>query len=138
VARSPAGTRIFTFGVGDDVNATLLDQLAEGTRAVSTYLRPQEDIAAKASALSARISRPVLSDLRLATTGDVRLLEVYPPRRPDLFHGQQLTVLGRYSGKGPSAIRLAGKVGKESREFVYELTFPERTSEKDSKDFVEA
>src|SRR5262249_20851896 len=49
VAKNTASTRIFTFGVGDDVNATLLDQLAERTRAVSTYVRPQEDIEAKVS-----------------------------------------------------------------------------------------
>jgi Ca-activated chloride channel family protein len=100
-------------------------------------VRPQEDIEAKVSGLYAKISRPVLSNLRLATTGDVRLLEVYPPQLPDLFHGQQLTVLGRYSGNGPSAIKLTGRVGKEAREFVYELTFPKSTGEKESKDFVE-
>src|SRR5262249_49345295 len=31
-----ANTRIFTFGVGDDVNAVLLDRLADRSRAVST------------------------------------------------------------------------------------------------------
>ncbi len=137
IAKNTANTRIFTFGVGDDVNATLLDQLSEKTRALATYVRPQEDIEAKVSGLYAKISRPVLSNLKLATTADVRLLEVYPPQLPDLFHGQQLTVLGRYSGDGPSAIRLTGSVGKETREFVYELKFPKRTDEKESKDFVE-
>src|SRR5262245_1562267 len=34
--RNSANTRIFTFGVGDDVNAALLDKLADQTRAVST------------------------------------------------------------------------------------------------------
>src|SRR5262245_797927 len=137
IAKNTANTRIFTFGVGDDVNATLLDQLAEKTRALATYVRPQEDIEAKVSGLYAKISRPVLSNLKLASTADVRLLEVYPPQLPDLFHGQQLTVLGRYSGEGPSAIKLTGRVGKETREFVYELKFPARTGEKESKDFVE-
>src|SRR5262245_50641779 len=45
--RNTAETRIFTFGVGDDVNAVLLDQLAEKTRAVCTYVRENEDIEAK-------------------------------------------------------------------------------------------
>src|SRR5262249_42275781 len=38
--RNTSHTRIFTFGVGDDVNATLLDRLADSTRACSTYVRP--------------------------------------------------------------------------------------------------
>jgi Ca-activated chloride channel homolog len=137
VARNTASTRIFTFGVGDDVNATLLDQLAEKTRALSTYVRPQEDITTKVSSLYAKISHPVLANLKLTTTGDVRLLEVYPPQLPDLFHGSQLTVLARYSGKGPAAIKLTGSVGKQTKEFVYEMNFPEKTGDKDSKDFVE-
>ena len=33
LAKNTANTRIFTFGVGDDVNATLLDRLAYKTRA---------------------------------------------------------------------------------------------------------
>src|SRR5262245_29659100 len=113
--RNTASTRIFTFGVGDDVNTSMLDTLAEKTRALSTYVRPAEDIEAKVSGLYSRIAHPILANLKLATTGDVSLSEVYPPVLPDLFHGQQLTVLGRFTGKGPSAIRLTGQVGKGRR-----------------------
>jgi Ca-activated chloride channel family protein len=134
-ARNTASTRIFTFGVGDDVNATMLDQLAEQTRAVATYVRPAEDISAKAAGLYAKISHPVLANLKLAATNDVRFTEVYPPQLPDLFHGQQLIVLGRYTGKGPSAIRLTGTVGKDGKEFAYDVTFPDKTG--DEKAFVE-
>ncbi len=134
-AKNNARTRIFTFGVGDDVNAALLDRLAESTRALSTYVRPVENIEHKVSSLYAKMSRPVLTNLKLATTGDVKISEVYPPELPDLFHGGQLVVMGRFAGKGASAIRLTGKVGKESKEFVYEFTFPEKTG--DGKEFVE-
>ncbi len=135
LARNTASTRIFTFGVGDDVNATMLDQLAEQTRAVSTYVRPAEDIETKVSALYSKISNPVLTNLKVAAGNDVSLLEVYPAALPDLFQGSQLVILGRYHGKGPSAITVSGQVGKERKEFVYELTFPDRTS--DERSFVE-
>jgi Ca-activated chloride channel family protein len=134
-AKNSANTRIFTFGVGDDVNATMLDRLAEGTRGLPTYVRPAEDIEAKVSGLCSKISNPVLTDLKVVTTGDVSLSEVYPGQLPDLFHGGQLVILGRYNGKGPSAIKLTGKVGMETKEFVYELTFPEKT--RDDREFVE-
>jgi hypothetical protein len=35
---------------------------------------------------------PVLTDLKVTTTGSVRLSEVYPVSLPDLFHGGQLIV----------------------------------------------
>src|SRR5262249_29125915 len=85
-AKNTASTRIFTFGVRDDVNATMLDQLAERTRAVSTYVRPAEDIEVKASGLYNKISHPVLANLKLSVEGEaVRLSEVYPTQLPDLF-----------------------------------------------------
>jgi Ca-activated chloride channel family protein len=136
-AKNSSNTRIFTFGVGeaDGLNATFLDQLAEQTRAVSSFVRPAEDIEVKVSGLFSKISHPVLANLKLEASNDIRLLEVYPPQLPDLFHGGQLVVMGRYAGKGPAALKLIGSVGQESREFVYETTFPEKTN--DDKSFVE-
>jgi Ca-activated chloride channel family protein len=120
-------TRIFTFGVGDDVNATLLDRLADATRAVSTYVRPEEDIEVKVSGLYAKISHPVLTDLRVSSGNGLELSEMYPNKLPDLFHGGQVVVLGRFKGHGHKAIKLTGKVGNQTREFVYEVNFPTRT-----------
>jgi Ca-activated chloride channel family protein len=134
-AKNTANTRIFTFGVGDDVNATFLDRLADETRAVSTYVRPAEDISVKVAGLYAKISHPVLANLKLSVTNDISITDVYPPQLPDLFHGQQLIVLGRYSGKGASAVRLTGSVGMKAKEFAYDLTFPDKTA--DERSFVE-
>lgn len=135
IAKNSSHTRIFTFGVGDDVNAALLDRLAENTRALSTYVRPEEKIETKVASLYTKMSSPVLTNLSLTTTGDVKLSDVYPVELPDLFAGGQLVVMGRYTGKGASAVTLKGKVGKEEKEFVYELTFAEKTD--DSREFVE-
>ena len=65
----------------------------------------------------------------------MKLTEVYPPQLPDLFHGSQLVVLGRYHGHGHAAVKLTGNVGKEAKEFVYEVNFPDKTG--DDKAFVE-
>ncbi|MHB1425829.1 MAG: VIT domain-containing protein [Gemmataceae bacterium] len=135
MAKNTANTRIFTFGVGDDVNAAMLDRLADMTRAVCTYVRPAEDIENKVSGLYGKISNPVLTNLNLTATNDIKLSEMYPPQLPDLFHGGQLVVLGRFSGKGVATVKLSGKVGMEEKEFVYELTFPEKTGEE--REFVE-
>jgi Ca-activated chloride channel family protein len=135
LARNSANTRIFTFGVGDDVNASLLDKLADETRAVATYVRPAEDIEAKVSSLYAKISHPVMTNLKVAATNGVSFSEMYPPQLPDLFHGGQVQVLARFTGKGPSAIKLTGQAGMETKEFAYDLTFPEKSSEE--KAFVE-
>lgn len=133
--RNSGNTRIFTFGVGDDVNASMLDQLAEQSRAVSTYVRPAEDIEAKVSGLYSKISNPVLANLKLTCGPSVQLDEIYPPQLPDLFHGGQIVVFGRYNGQSHAAVTLNGSVGKETRDFTFEIDFPARTGEERS--FVE-
>ncbi|MCC6421516.1 MAG: VWA domain-containing protein [Gemmataceae bacterium] len=133
--KNSANTRIFTFGVGDDVNATMLDALAEQSRALASYVRESEDIEHKVSSLYGKISNPVLANLKLAVGDNVKLAEVYPPQLPDLFHGSQLVVLGRYTGHGHAAVKLTGTVGKDAKEFVYEVNFPERAD--DGRMFVE-
>jgi len=134
-AKNTANTRFFTFGVGDDVNTAFLDKLADTTRAVSTYVRPAEDIETKVTSLYGKISHPVLANVKLASSDNIRLFEIYPPQLPDLFWGSQLVVLGKYSGDGPGAVKLTGQVGMETKEFAYDVTFPSRTT--DDKDFVE-
>jgi Ca-activated chloride channel family protein len=132
--KNTANTRIFTFGVGNDLNATFLDQVAEQTRAISSFVRPDEDLEMKVSSFFGKISRPVLANLKLAAGKGVSLVEVYPPQLPDLFHGGQVIVLGRCQGEGHAAITLSGTVGKETREFVFETDFAPKTGD---KQFVE-
>ena len=120
-------TRIFSFGVGDDVNTVLLDGLADSTKAVSSYVRESEDIEAKVSSLYAKISNPVLSNLKLEVSENITITDMYPQQLPDLFHGTQLVVFGRYTGKGPTGVKLVGQIGKDTKTFDYELNFADKT-----------
>jgi Ca-activated chloride channel homolog len=133
--KNTGNTRIFSFGVGDDVNTVLLDSLAESTRAISSYVRESEDIEAKVSSLYSKISNPVLANLKLEVGEGVTISEVYPQQLPDLFHGTQLVVFGRYTGKGHTGVKLIGKIGMETKVFDYELNFTDKTGE--GKGFVE-
>ena len=132
--RNTGNTRIFTFGVGHDVNASMLDALAQKTRAASTFVRETEDIEMKVSDLYTKINSPVLENLKLTVNGAARVNEVYPPQLPDLFRGNQLVVLGRFSEHGKATIELTGNVGNEKKVFTHEITFPEKTAEE--KPFV--
>ncbi len=118
------GVRIYTFGVGDDVDTQLLDSLAETTRGSSTYVRPDENLESKVSAFTAKIQRPVRTDLELEVRGGPRIVEMYPPRIPDLFHGEQLQVVGRYEGHGTATLTLKGLAGESRFSESLETTFP--------------
>ncbi len=119
--RTAENVSFFTFGVGDDVNTFLLDELSLRYHGASAYVRPGERIDEAVSGLYQKISAPVLADLTLEFDG-VTVYDVYPPldQLPDLFVGTQLMVLGRYRRAADDVtLRLSGTVEDEQRTFTY-------------------
>jgi len=125
-ARTP-GLRLFTFGVGYDVNTALLDKLAADNGGVADYVEPKEDLEVKVSNFFAKINYPVLADLKLEMP-DVQTDLVYPRNLPDLFRGSQLTLIGRY--RNPNQLDTARLLltgtgnGKTRNVFYNNLRFP--------------
>ena len=113
--------RLFSFGVGNDVNTELLDSLADENGGLVSYVRPGESIQEEMSSLYSKIQTPVLSNLEL-DFGAVLIEEIYPQVLPDLFSGSQLLVAGRYrlgSGySGRTTLRLSGTV--EGKKLSYQ------------------
>ncbi len=134
VKKGRGAARVFTFGVGTDVNAHLLDRIASETRAVSQYVLPGEDIEVKVSSFTEKIRQPVMSNLSLSFTNPaIRVSQLHPGSLPDLFNGDMLVVFGRYSGSGAAAARLSGTVNGREREITADVSFP---TEERSNDYI--
>jgi Ca-activated chloride channel homolog len=120
---NPHHRRIFTFGVGNDVNVPLLDKIADLTRATTTYVLPEEDVEVKVAAVFKRLYGPVFKDIQLRTAGNVpstRLVrELIPSPIPDLFDGDQLILLGQYQHDGPIVFTVSGEYLGQRREFTF-------------------
>lgn len=114
----PDNARLFSFGVGDDVDTTLLDTLAQDHRGTTTYVRPNQAIDEAVSSFYAKVGTPVLTDLLLDYDG-IRVEQVYPAELPDLFAGSQLVVAGRYREGGPATITLHGTTNGREQLFTY-------------------
>ncbi|MCP4782058.1 MAG: VWA domain-containing protein [Fuerstiella sp.] len=118
--------RIFSFGVGYDVNSRLLDRLSKDQRGTSVYVKPDEDIEVVASNLFRKVSSPAMTDVRISFAGanydgpGNLVTRVYPSDLMDLFRGEQLIVVGRYRKSTPVKVTLKGKVGGKSREMSLE------------------
>jgi Ca-activated chloride channel family protein len=128
-ARVP-GVRLFTFGVGYDVNTALLDKLAAENGGVADYVEPKEDLEVKVSTFFTKVNYPVLTDLQL-DMGGVQADFVYPRGIPDVFRGSQVTLIGRYKNDANlEAIRmkLTGKSSGSLHTYNYDsLRFPLRS-----------
>ncbi len=126
-------TRIFCFGIGSDVNTHLLDRITEATRAASQYVLPAEDLEVKVSAFFAKIKDPALTRPELKVPAAAGVSRLYPQPLPDLFSGEQLVVVGRYSDATRGAVQLSGMAGGETRSFAEDVEFSKRA---DQHDFI--
>lgn len=117
-AEGRAKRRIFTFGVGVDVNVPLLSNIATASRAASTFVLPDENVEIKVSQVARRLEGPVLASPTLAALatsgektmlGEIRIRDTQPAQLPDAYEGEPLIVLGTYLASGPQTLRITGK-----------------------------
>lgn len=99
--------RIFTVGMGQGVNKPLLSRLSAEKRGRFTYIARAKDIERDVGTLYRQISRPLLVDVSLSTTG-VRALRKYPRSLPDIFVEDELVITGRLVGTGPVTFTIKG------------------------------
>jgi len=92
-----------------------------GTR---NYVTPNEDIEDAVSALFRKMNEPVLVDVGI-NFGQIITKERTPSNLPDLFRGDQLTILGRYEGQGSTVLKLTGIIGSERHEISKNAHFSE-------------
>ena len=126
--------RIFSFGVGYDLNARLLDRLSQENQGQTEFVLPSENIEERVSRLYSKISSPVLTDVAFeiatktaAGTNLHGTNQVYPSGKFDLFAGQQLVILGRYSQSGDTTIHVKGKIAEKEQEYQFAGKFDEKS-----------
>ena len=121
--------RLFSFGVGYDVDTFLLDSLAQAHHGTSTYVLPDERLDETLSAFYAKISDPVLTGLEL-DFGEITVYDLYPSTLPDLFRGSQIVTVGRYRDGGRTDVILTGTINDQ----VKTINFPNQYFPAESTD----
>ena len=125
--------RVFTFGVGLDVNAPLLDAIAQQTSAEPTYVLPGEDVEMKVGRVFDQLNGPVLIDTEFfggiagfCGTGmtkemmdqinQSRVHSVEDGGLGDLYTGSRVVILGKYENPSKMAMwmRLTGTRNEET------------------------
>lgn len=134
--------RMINFGVGYDVNSRLLDRLSRENFGQSQYVRPDENLEASVSKLYAKMSSPILTDVKVSIdiegNGDASsaVNRMYPKQVMDIFAGEQLVIAGRYKKSGNAKITITGKLQGEEKKFDFPATFTEKSNDQ-THGFVE-
>jgi Ca-activated chloride channel homolog len=128
VARKRGSRRLFTFGVGADLNVSLIEQLALEGRGTASFVRPDESVERAVGIVASRLTSPLVTDVRIRADG-VRLRKMHPSAPVDIFAGEDLVLLARYDGDGNATLRFEGQTTNGPVSWSTRVYFPERTRE---------
>jgi Ca-activated chloride channel family protein len=116
--------RIFTFGVGEDLNRSLITKLANMNNGYSTYINSDDSISILINNHFTKISKPLITDISIEF-GGLQNWDRYPKVHSDLYWGSQFVDMGLYTNSGYFPVSITGKIGLEPVEFARTLNFPD-------------
>jgi len=105
--------RLFTFGIGDAPNATLIRKMAELGRGQARFINDDSAIVRELTDLYAALDAPVLSDLRLTLLdADGRPVDasISPDRLGDVFLARPVQAVFRITGNPVAVVQIDGQV----------------------------
>ena len=121
----PTNARVFTIGIGNEVNRPLLQQMAEDSGGLAAFVSRGDDFQRQARAFRRKLTHPAATDLQIQF-GGIQVYDMEPKVLPNLYHGAPIRVYGRYRGASQATVLLTGNVfGREVSQSVT-LDFPKR------------
>jgi Ca-activated chloride channel family protein len=119
--------RLFCFGVGNDVDAFLLDKLASDFRGSSNFVRENENLENEVSAFFEKISNPVLTDCKIDFK-NLNAYDIYPKELPDLFVNGSIMVFGRLKAEKNSEVSFTGNSEGTNKQYIFNITAQKQTT----------
>jgi len=109
--------RIYSLGVGSNVNRYLLDEMGIAGHGFTRYIDPIKNVEDSAIQFANYLSTPVLSDISI-DWGTLKPHHLTPKNLPDLFIGDSLRILGKFAqakNTGEHIIKVSGFInGKKA------------------------
>lgn len=125
IQSKPRNARVFCIGVGNEVNKPLLEQLAQDSGGLASFISQGDNFERQAKAFRRKLTRPAATDLKF-DFGGLKITDVEPKTLPNLYHGSPIRVYGRYADGGTGKISVRGSVNGVEFKQGAELKFPKQ------------
>ena len=119
----PRNARVFCIGVGNDTNKPLLEQLAQDSGGLSSFLSADDNLSRQAKAFRRKLTRPAATDLKI-NIGGIEVSDLEPKTLPNLYYGSPVRLYGRYKSGGKGEISVRGSVNGIELKQAARLEFP--------------
>jgi Ca-activated chloride channel family protein len=127
IKKERGDARFFGFGIGSSVNRYLIDGIGQEGGGESFVLIPRDSAYANrgVSMLFDAIDSPVLVDVAVDWNG-LPVEDVYPSKLPDLFGGQTINLIAKYTNPAKGTFYVTGRIGSRRVRYPVRVTLPER------------
>lgn len=105
-------TRLFTVGIGCAANSYLINELADVGKGAAEHVFPGEELYGKIKRQMARCAGARIRDAKLLWADGKTCRGMEPPKLPEIFNGDQISVVLRLNGTEQWPLILAGTADK--------------------------
>lgn len=116
-------SRLFTFGIGNGVNRSLIDAMSVEGRGASEIVTLAEGAEAAKNRFAKRLESPLLVNVVAQFEGG-QVTGVTPANLPDVFSAKPVVVYGRYTQPGKTRLTLTGVSGGRPWRRTIDLNLP--------------
>jgi len=110
IRKNLGSANLFTFGIGSSVNRHLIEGMAHAGQGEAFVITKPEQAAAEAERFRAYVSSPVLTNLKLTTSG-FQVKDLEPIQLPDVLADRPVICLGKWTGEAKGTVTLSGVSG---------------------------
>ncbi len=110
IRQNLGSANLFTFGIGSSVNRHLIEGMAHAGQGEAFVITKPEQAAAEAERFRAYVSSPVLTNLKLTTSG-FQVQDLEPIQLPDVLADRPVICLGKWTGEAKGTVTLSGISG---------------------------
>jgi Ca-activated chloride channel family protein len=133
IKKERGDSRFFGFGIGSSVNRYLIDGIGQEGGGESFVLIPRDSAYANrgVSMLFDAIDSPVLVDVAVDWNG-LPVEDVYPSKLPDLFGGQTINLIAKYTSPAKGTFYVTGRIGSRRVRYPVRVNLPEHEAAHDA------
>lgn len=118
--------RLFTFIMGNSANLPMLHAVTKASGGFSMGISNSDDIVGTILLAQSKVTHEALHGAALKIKG-IRTFDLTPDRIGSLYRGQQLVVLGHYTGGGQAEVSLNGKISGHKKMYSSSFDFPRQS-----------
>lgn len=120
--------RLFTAVMGNSANRPLLEGLTKHSEGFAINVSNDDDMVGLMLQVTSKVTHEALHNVDLTIDG-VRTRDLTPEKFSRVYRGEQLVVMGKYSGSGDAELTLKADLSGESIRYKSRLKFPDNASD---------